>query len=140
MTSATTWAGRRALITGGLGFIGSTLAIRVTGTMTVETGASIDVSALNGTLAPSPYTPNRAGGGHGGSGDTSTGTAGAPYDSVYRPQLAGSPGHNSSAQPLDKGGGVLDIEAGSLVLQGQLLAIGATFTADGYSTGAGGTV
>jgi len=116
-----------------------TLAFRVDGTMTVEAGASIDVSAINNSGTPAGFVNGTSGGGgHGGGGDSGTGTPGGSYDSVYYPQLPGAKGGFGHAS--NRGGGVIDIVAGSLVLDGALWAQGASFLADGFATAAGGTV
>ena len=84
-----------------------------------------------------------AGGSHGGTGlfDIGSGPAGEVYDSVYRPQLggAGGAGHNGSSGRA--GGGVATFEAQHVVLDGQILALGASINSTSPAgSGAGGTV
>jgi hypothetical protein len=118
---------------------GSSLSLRIAGTLRIEAGATIDVSAIHAGLAASPNAPANAGGGHGGHGDTGTGTAGGTFDSVYRPTLPGSAGQQGT-NANNLAGGVIDIEANAVILNGQLLAKGASFSATANATGAGGTL
>ena len=119
------------------------------GALRVHCGATIDVTALGfagGTGShPNGHAPagvagakrDAGGGRHGGTGvtDTHAGPAGPVYDSVYVPHLAGGGGSYTSG---DAGGGVLTIEAGTLTLEGRILARGADACGDG--AGAGGSV
>ncbi len=81
---------------------GSSLSLKITGTLRIESGAVIDVSAIHTGLAAAPNAPAGAGGGHGGSGDTATGTAGGTFDSVYRPTLPGSAGVRTAPIPATR--------------------------------------
>jgi hypothetical protein len=129
---------------------GSKVTFKVSGTLTVESGAKIDLSgvgylgsnsqSVNGQSAPGFTGSNKAGGSHGGFGFSTSGTPGGVFDSVYRPQLPGGGGAQSVTAASGAGGGVLEIEAGSLVLEGDLLARGKDQVANGYATGAGGTI
>ncbi len=135
---------------------GDTLQMDVGGTLTVESGASLDVSwqGYRGGYsghpdgeAPAWVVPSSpdAGGSHGGAGipfDT-TDTAGEVYDSVYEPRLAGGGGAlrntTDTAYESGAGGGVVEITAGSAVVDGEILARGE----EGWtykSAGAGGSV
>ncbi len=73
------------------------VSLRVTGALQIESGAKIDVSGASTSpsmpAAPAAYW---AGGSHGGSGESASGTPGGVYDSVYRPQMAGSTGHHGA--------------------------------------------
>ena len=137
---------------------GGTLALTVSGTLTVETGATLDVSALGyagGATATSPGSApsgvtgsaSDSGGSHGGSGQVwgNPGPAGPVYDSVYQPQLGGGGGslrNTSTGRHGGNGGGVLTLNVGQLVLNGQILAKGEQRATSGStdSSGAGGSV
>jgi hypothetical protein len=137
---------------------GGTLSLTVSGTMTVESGAVLDVSylgyaggaALNAPgLAPSLVTASAydAGGSHGGLGSLGgyTGPAGEIYDSVYQPQYAGGGGslkNTATGRRGGNGGGALILNVGQLVLNGQIWAKGEQRADPGStdSSGAGGTV
>jgi hypothetical protein len=135
---------------------GGTLQLHVTGTLTVEAGAVLDVTGKGypGTTlansaggAPAGVTPSAvdAGGSHGGPGSIwVAGPAGAVYDSVYEPSLGGGGGSLYKAYSANRsgaGGGVIDITAGHLVLDGQLRARGEERPRrDSDTPGAGGTV
>jgi hypothetical protein len=131
---------------------GGSLRFEVSGTMTVEAGARIDVtgggypggagssSVAGGAPAGVEGAIKDGGGSHGGAGAKGheTGTVpGEVFDSVYLPRLGGGGGGTSvgGAYAGGAGGGVLEIEAGELVLDGELRAKGAAST---YLTGAGG--
>ena len=135
---------------------GDRVSLQTQGTFTVETGAKIDVSAQGYRGAheghPEGYSPlgvvassPDAGGSHGGAGDfyDGPGPAGEVYDSVYVPVLAGSGGalRTATATGFESGagGGVVEISAGSMVLDGEILARGETMAHD-ESGGAGGSV
>ena len=128
---------------------GGDLTFRVTDTMTVEAGAVIAVNGVGYAPGdvdhPAGYGPDgiatsepRAGGSHGGVGQViGTGPAGQVYDSVYRPTLAGGGGsHSENGLSSSAGGGRLVVEAGTLVLDGELQARGG----EGRSAGGGGTI
>jgi protocatechuate 3,4-dioxygenase beta subunit len=137
---------------------GSTLSLTVSGTMTIESGAVLDVSSLgyagssvaNGSGgAPTVVTPSAfdAGGSHGGLGSVGgfTGPAGEAYDSVYQPQLAGGGGslkNTSTGRRGGNGGGALILNVGQLALNGQIWAKGEQRADPGStdSSGAGGSV
>ena len=143
LASLTLLGGARLVATNG-----TALDLGVAGALRVHCGATIDVTALGfagGTGShPNGHAPagvagakRDAGGSHGGTGvtDTHAGPAGPVYDSVYVPHLAGGGGSYTSG---DAGGGVLTIEAGTLTLEGRILARGADACGDG--AGAGGSV
>ena len=115
------------------------LSIELTGTLTIEAGALIDVTArgFNRQVTyPGETTASGSGGGsHIGQGGSSSGTT---YGSIYRPQENGAGGANTSDG--DRGGGVVRIVANELVLNGEIRANGQGST--GYYTrgGAGGSV
>ncbi len=76
----------------------------------------------------------RSGGSHGGLGSLqeANGIPGPVYDSVYRPQLGGGGG---DATPANRGGGVIDIEAGELELLGELRRAASTCWATSRRSG-----
>jgi hypothetical protein len=135
---------------------GGTLQLQVTGMLTVEAGALLDVTGKGypGTTlgnspggAPAGVTPSvvDAGGSHGGLGSIwVAGPAGAVFDSVYEPSLGGGGGSLYKAYSGNRsgaGGGVIDITAGHLVLDGELRAKGEERPRrDSDTPGAGGTV
>jgi hypothetical protein len=135
---------------------GDTLRLEAPGTLTVEAGASLDVSgrgyAGGVSGAPAGGAPvnvlgslSDAGGSHGGAGlawDTAATTAGEVYDSVTGPRLPGGGGalDNDGSGTGTGGGGVIDVVAGSVVLNGQILALGAHNDNGSRPAGAGGTV
>ena len=134
------------------------LHLKVTGTLTVEAGAVIDVSGLgylNGypqhTDGESPpwiesVATRDAGGSHGGRGQGwHSGAGGETYDSVYLPMArgaGGSWGGDTSGDfiPGRRGGGVLVIEAGSVQLDGTLKALSDIGYKFADASGAGGTI
>ncbi|HEV7509643.1 MAG TPA: Ig-like domain-containing protein [Thermoanaerobaculia bacterium] len=126
------------------------LRLTLTGKLTVEAGATLDVTGLGYAAgsgshldgyAPAGVTGSKvpsSGGSHGGRGGQ-TG-AGEVYDSVYAPRQAGGGGASiNDLNPGSSGGGVVRIEAGEVELAGQILAKGTKLTCYGGS-GAGGTV
>ncbi|MEM8963525.1 MAG: hypothetical protein AAGD38_18730, partial [Acidobacteriota bacterium] len=141
---------------------GDTIEIDASGTVTIESGARIDASAFGypggfgssyaDGMAPnwvsaSPYSAGGSHGGAGSSGHEHQNPAGATYDSVYRPSLAGASGSTRySGNEAGNGGGVIVIEAASVVLQGELWAHGGTRDRRTYgnhhlaSGGAGGSI
>ncbi|HEY3566741.1 MAG TPA: carboxypeptidase regulatory-like domain-containing protein [Thermoanaerobaculia bacterium] len=137
---------------------GGTLSLTVSGTLTVESGAVLDVSALGyagstsstvagGAPAGVAGSLSDSGGSHGGTGQVygNVGPAGAVFDSVYQPQLGGGAGSlrsSNSARHGGNGGGVLTLNVGQLVLNGQIWSKGEQRSSDSYgqSSGAGGSV
>ena len=136
---------------------GDAVRAQVSGTITIEAGARLDVSARgfrggrsgsNNGDAPAGVSPARpdAGGSHGGRGVgyTGAGPAGEVYDSVFFPELAGGGGARDEDNSGDgqTGGGVIDLEADQLVLEGELRARGGGGKSGSRdrSGGAGGTV
>gem|GEM_PF-6462551 len=141
---------------------GSSIHFAVTGTMTVEAGATIDVSGLGylggrgwsgmqpgGAPAGLVASTQDAGGSHGGAGSdgyysvSNGGTVGEVYDSVYEPQMGGGGGAIDRTDAGDErggdGAGWLRIDAGSLVVDGELVARGESRSDDGGG-GAGGSI
>ena len=115
----------------------ASLVLKVSGTLTVEAGASIDVSErgyASGYSYPnvSPLPGDRTGGSHLGYGGVLTGPNGPTYGSAYRPGEAGGGGNGGSA-----GGGIVSITAGTLANDGSILANGGSA---GYGSGAGGSI
>jgi hypothetical protein len=136
--------------------VNGAINLAVTGTLNVQAGARIDVSAqgyaggtggswVSGT-APPGVTVARydAGGSHGGAGRlfTQAGPAGAVFDSVYLPQLGGGGGSmicSGGTNHGGSGGGAVSLTVGTLQLDGQILARGESRPA-GQAGGAGGSV
>ncbi|MEO1367940.1 MAG: hypothetical protein AAFX50_12260, partial [Acidobacteriota bacterium] len=128
---------------------GDTLEIEVLDTLTIDAGVTLDVSGLGYAGSSSADTPagapewvagslSHTGGSHGGGGSVqSGGPAGEVYDSVYRPRLSGG-GGTKGEQTGSTGGGVIRLEAQTLVLDGDLRADAVDLA--GGSSGAGGTV
>ncbi len=123
---------------------GSTLSMTVTGTMTVESGAVIDLTGLGYGLQGAPAgivgATSHVGGSHGGAGALGEGdalTPGEVYDSVYAPTEAGGGAGNSPGHP---GGGAVSIDAGYLVLDGAIVVRGEGGTGNWDAAGAGGSV
>lgn len=134
------------------------LRFRVTETMTVEAGGLVDVTGFgysggheghgDGYVPEGISPPHRDfGGSHGGVGigGNYVDREGEVFDSVYRPRQAGGGGaYDGNAEMPDvngrRGGGVLSIEAGSLVLDGELRARGTDNFSMRRPAGAGGTV
>jgi hypothetical protein len=126
---------------------GSELRLTLSGTLTVESNARLDVTASGyaggNSGHPAGYAPagvtgssGSAGGSHGGRGLYNSGNAGETYDSVYAPrQGGGGGGHRGNA---GMGGGVVRIEAGAVALAGEIRARGEVWCNGG--SGAGGTV
>lgn len=134
-------------------YLGNRLTLRVDGALTIGAGAVLDVTGLGYPGgAGSPWTgeapdgidgsESDAGGSHGGSGRpwaNPNAVPGEVYDSVYHPRRAGGGGGHNRWSP---GGGVIAIEAGTMVLDGELRARGdegLEFN-DWRTGGAGGTV
>lgn len=132
------------------------LAFNVTGDVTINSGASIDVDGkgylggwqsdvgqqgrTEGNVAGSDFL---SGGSHGGRGGSSSGAS--EYDSVSNPTLpggGGAGGFGDSSRVGGNGGGVIRITATNIIVNGTLSAEGIpTAIATGpYSGGAGGTI
>jgi len=135
---------------------GGDLRFKVTGTFTVEAGASLDATGngypggTDNTLpggsppwATGSYTP--MGGSHAGVGvaltyGTQVGPAGEIYGSVYQPILGGGGGSEWNTTG-GGGGGVIDVEAGEVVVEGEIVARGASIdVATSAAAGAGGSI
>ncbi|MBK9968901.1 MAG: hypothetical protein IPP07_30280 [Holophagales bacterium] len=120
------------------------LDLKVTGTLTIEDGGSIDVTG-RGYPEESTYpgatgavSPTDSAGSHVGTGGLAGGSAAMPtYGSVERPREAGSGGWNGAARP---GGGVIRIEAGTLALGGATAKIVANGDGGSWRGGAGGSI
>ncbi len=130
------------------------LTLNVQQAVTVDATSTIDVSSRGytgstngyGTTWPNTTTGgsyNGAGGSHGGRGgqhDT-LGDSGPTYGSLFDPALPGAAGgHYSVAtcNPCNPGGGVVRINAGSVAVDGRILANGAGGNVHGG--GAGGSI
>ncbi|MEN8165554.1 MAG: hypothetical protein ABFS37_15605, partial [Acidobacteriota bacterium] len=123
--------------------VGMTLQLDVQGSVTVECGGSVDVTGKgypgNQTYDGSGITDDGYGGGsHMGQGSYRSGyTPGGTFGSVYRPQEKGSGGATSSGTT---GGGVIDIQAASLELNGEIAADGQPTSSSAHRGGAGGSI
>jgi hypothetical protein len=131
------------------------LTVNIAQTLTVDATSSVDVSgrgytgSTNGFGRMWPNTPangsyNGAGGSHGGRGGAhdTLGDSGPTYGSLFDPTLPGGAGgyyFNGTCDPCNAGGGVARIAAGSIVLDGKILANGATAVGNGGG-GAGGSI
>jgi hypothetical protein len=111
------------------------LRIRATGTVTVENGAAIDASGRGygaGRTYPGATPPGFfSRGSHLGVGTVSNEPAGSTFGSVQQPQEAGGGG------AFDAGGGIIRIEAGSVINSGAIRANGGVENGGG---GAGGSI
>ena len=132
---------------------GEPLVLTVPGTLTVESGASLDASSLGYGVGvdgqgPPWVVPSKrvdTGGSHGGRGTdyayAEGGTPGDVYDSVYEPVLAGASGagHYWGGYSYygSYGGGAIDLTVGELDLEGDILALGG---GEQHGGGAGGSV
>src|SRR5262249_27962605 len=105
--------------------VAGSINLTVTGTLNVQAGAKIDVSALGYAGSTNSSSPGAAppgvsasqvdaGGSHGGAGRVYNyaGPAGAGYDSVYGPQPAGGGGGMEGKQHGGAGGRGVDPNAG----------------------------
>jgi hypothetical protein len=134
---------------------GSVLRLAVSGTLTIESGARLDVSgqgyAGGSSSHPEGFAPpfvtasqTDAGGSHGGHGIVwdGPGPAGEVYDSVYLPVMSGGGGSlDDAGHSGTRGGGVLELEVGELVLDGEIRSRGeASPFNSGRPAGAGGSV
>ncbi|KAK3576663.1 hypothetical protein CHS0354_004948 [Potamilus streckersoni] len=104
-------------------------------TLETEDGAVIDLDGQGYTASGPGYWPNMAGASHGGYGGHPSGTeqTGSCYDYFRHPTLPGSGGKNS------KGGGVLQLDASSVIHDGVIMARGSSGSSDSGG-GAGGSV
>ncbi len=120
--------------------VGGSLKLTVADTVTIPVGATIDVTgkgyAVNRTYPGETLSTNGSAGSHLGRGSFSTPSSGSTYGSVTRPREAGAGSYEYLGTWGGPGGGVVRIEAGSIVLEGAIHADG-----EGYSRGgAGGSV
>ncbi|MEO8381786.1 MAG: hypothetical protein ABI779_19145 [Acidobacteriota bacterium] len=119
--------------------VGGALTINVTNELRIDAGATIDVSSLGYDRTTGyPGTPalgSGNGGSHLGRGGTLS-ASGHTYGSVYRPAEAGRGGDTSNS----RGGGVVRINAGSVVVDGSIVADGSSNGSFGNSGGSGGSV
>ncbi len=130
------------------------LAVNVQQALSVDATSTIDVSgrgytgSTNGFGFTWPNTPtngssNASGGSHGGRGGQAdvAGDSGPTYDSLFDPTLPGAAGALPSpgtCTVCNAGGGVVRIAAGSLALDGKVLANGSQGVNGG--SGAGGSI
>ncbi|MDA8020340.1 MAG: Ig-like domain-containing protein [Thermoanaerobaculia bacterium] len=119
------------------------LEISLSGRLTIESGAAIDVSAKgyrpNQTYPGETGSANGSGGSHLGlGGQFASSLPGSTYGSVYFPSEPGAGGQNSGVGLA--GGGVVLVEAAELVVDGAIRANGDSRPTGGYRGGAGGSV
>ncbi|HEX6904370.1 MAG TPA: carboxypeptidase regulatory-like domain-containing protein [Thermoanaerobaculia bacterium] len=135
---------------------GGSLKMTLSGRLTVEAGAALDVTGLGYAGGSAANTPGAApagvaaslvdaGGSHGGIGSLGelAGPAGEVYGSVYEPRLGGGGGSmRFSSRVAGGGGGTILLNVSELVLDGAILARGQKQQANGYtdSSGAGGSI
>lgn len=133
---------------------GQELVLQVAGQLRVACGARVDASGLGyggGTgshregYAPDGVTGAGVdfGGSHGGEGvgHEYPGPAGEVYGSVYAPAYGGGGGSQQVGDgPAGSGGGVVRLTAGSVVLEGEVRAVGEGSDGGYASPGAGGSV
>jgi hypothetical protein len=125
-----------ATVTHSAGSMG--LALTVLNDVTVPSGSKIDVTSKGGW--PLASASGRCGGSYGGRGGLfSTGVSAPVYGDAFWPVDLGSGGLSDKAAST-RGGGRIQITAGSLVLQGQLIADGQTVDTDWRSAGSGGAI
>jgi Bacterial Ig-like domain/F5/8 type C domain len=124
---------------------GGSLALKVSGKLTIASGSTIDVSGAGYTMNisyPGAALPTAgAGGSHLGRGGrhdyTSASVVGASFGSVYQPQELGGGGSTwSDGNGVGSGGGRVFIQAGELQLDGAIKANGLATS----GAGAGGSV
>jgi len=129
------------------------LNVDVDQTVAVDASSSIDASGRGYTGTSSgfgrtwPNTTtggsfNGAGGSHGGRGGAhdGSGDSGATYGSLFNPTLPGAAGgqfSSATCNPCNAGGGIVRITAGTVALDGKVLANGITGNSGG---GAGGSI
>ena len=135
---------------------GRSMSLTVSGTLTVESGAVLDVTGYGyeggndvheDGLSPSWVSGSQQdeGGSHGGLGAggyyQATLDPGEIFDSVYAPSLGGGGGGRSNANRWGgSGGGVVEVTAGSVILDGEIRARGEDTPGVYAGAGAGGTV
>jgi hypothetical protein len=120
------------------------LRIITTGTLSVDAASVIDAVGrgyLPGRTFDNTTTGGSTGsaaGSHGGTGGSDANTAAAPYGSLYDPKEPGSGG--SGGATTGNGGGVIGIQAPSILLDGQILATGGGIAVQNPSSGGGGSI
>ena len=122
------------------------LLVALTGDLTIESGAAIDVTGQGYGSAMGYPGATAPGDGSGGShlgvgGQYQTSPVGSTFGSVYRPQEAGGAGDHATRGGL--GGGVVRLVAANLTVasNASILANGTGFTNDHWQRGgAGGSV
>jgi len=134
----------------------SPFRLDLSGSLIVQSGATLDVSGIGypggDSTHPTGFAPSGVagagveyGGSHGGPGAAWNATSGEPgelFDSVYYPVLAGGGGgqdHDGTGDGLP-GGGVLEILAQSVHVDGTIRADGGPSDDQGRPAGAGGSI
>ena len=117
------------------------LDLVVAGTITVSTNSKIDVSWKGypyGVASPAAggASTGRSGGSYGGLGNVYGGAANAVYGDYADPNDWGS-GGGENPWGGSPGGGLVQVEAGTLVLDGQIVTNGGN---GGYTQGSGGGI
>jgi hypothetical protein len=127
----------------------SGLAIQIADNLTIEAGASIDVSSKGyaggagpGAGASAEGNTCAGGGAYGGAGGAGTSVAGGtPYGSAAQPVELGSGGGASSTTPGKRGGGRTKLSVGGvLTVNGEISADGEPYNGTGGGGGSGGSI
>ena len=124
-----------------------------TGTLSIDATSKIDVSArgslgayqggngsvgrTNGNTATGGST-SYSGGSYGGYGGYYSGTVNAVYGDLLNPNEVGSGGGGDSGSPGGNGGGLVRITAGTIALEGSIIADGQTAPSGYYGGGGSG--
>ncbi|MCG8460246.1 MAG: hypothetical protein MI919_28520, partial [Holophagales bacterium] len=138
-----------------VGEAGEAFELDVSGQVRLQCGSKLEMTSRGhaggvGTLADGNAPPgiqpaiNKAGASHGGKGRGGSGSPSEPnpiYGSVYEPHQAGAGGAGDSAVKTGgAGGGLVRIDAGSLVIDGKLYNDGQSLSGSHAGAGAGGAV
>ncbi|MCP4658595.1 MAG: hypothetical protein GY856_24560, partial [bacterium] len=129
---------------------GGDLVLTVSGTLTIENNAKLDVSGQGwpgvayGASAPEgiPGPAGDAGGSYGGVGlhGYNDLPPGEVFDSVSWPALGGGSGASGINKPAGSGGGTVKLDAGTVIVDGEILANGGDAVDWQLGGGAGGAV
>ncbi|MEM7391521.1 MAG: hypothetical protein AAF492_04160, partial [Verrucomicrobiota bacterium] len=114
------------------------LDLTVNGTVLVSTNSAIDVSGRGNE--PTIDVTGSSGGSYGGRGVENLGGSNPTYGNYLEPTDPGTGGHNPATfMPVHaRGGGVLKVDAETLILNGQLLANGQDGTGQAGNPNSGG--
>ncbi len=121
---------------------GSGVTFNLTGDLTVDTGSKIDAKGQGyakntgegkGTASGNTYGGGAAHGGNGGKGEI--GAGGTKYDVTLFPVKLGSGGVTTKG---GAGGGIINVSASNIIVNGSLDASAGLATGDGATNGSGG--